>query len=78
MSCSHGTSTRRGPRRTIPIDRRLGRPARARPRRAPYVTDPGEGTVVTWDLDGSSSYLPLTSTLPALAQRRVRVRLAGW
>ena len=32
---------------------------------------PREGTVVTWDLDGSASYLPLTSTHPGLATTQV-------
>ena len=36
-----------------------------------YVSDYREGTVVTWDLDGSASYLPLTSTLPGLATTQV-------
>jgi WD40 repeat protein len=64
----HVTSTR--PTRTIPIDLAWGVQLDPTASRA-YVTDPGEGTVVTWDLDGSSSYLPLTSRVPAVAH-------AGW
>jgi WD40 repeat protein len=32
-----------------------------------YVTDPSEGTVVKWNLEGSGPYLRLTSSHPALA-----------
>ena len=42
---------------------RLGRAAEPDSSRA-YVTDHQEGTLVTWDLDGSASYLPLTRKLP--------------
>ena len=58
------------PTRTIPIDGASGVQLSPTVSRA-YVTDPGEGTVVTWDLDGSASYLPLTSTHPGLATVQV-------
>ncbi len=36
-----------------------------------YVSDPQEGTVVTWDLTGHSSYLRLVATYPELSTRQV-------
>jgi DNA-binding SARP family transcriptional activator/WD40 repeat protein len=54
------------PTRSIPIDDAWGVQLSPTASRA-YVTDPKEGTVVTWDLDGSASYLPLASAHPGLA-----------
>ncbi|MFZ2012254.1 MAG: BTAD domain-containing putative transcriptional regulator [Nocardioides sp.] len=53
------------PTRTIPIDDAWGVQLSPTASRA-YVTDPEEGTIVTWDLDGTASYLPLSSSYPAL------------
>jgi WD40 repeat protein len=36
-----------------------------------YVSDPQEGTVMTWDLTGGSSYLKLVATYPQLETRQV-------
>ena len=58
------------PTQTIAIDDAGGVQLNPDASRA-YVSNPGEGTVVTWDLDGSASYLPLTSTLPGLATTQV-------
>jgi DNA-binding SARP family transcriptional activator/WD40 repeat protein/energy-coupling factor transporter ATP-binding protein EcfA2 len=54
------------PTQTIAIDRSEGVQLNPDASRA-YVSDPGEGTVVSWDLDGSASFLPLTSAHPGLA-----------
>jgi DNA-binding SARP family transcriptional activator/WD40 repeat protein len=58
------------PTRSIPIDDAWGVQLSPTASRA-YVTDPGEGTVVTWDLAGSASYLPLRATIPVPASVQV-------
>jgi WD40 repeat protein len=54
------------PTRSIPIDEAWGVQLNPDSSRA-YLTDPREGTVVTWDLAGRSSYLPAASVHPDLA-----------
>ena len=51
------------PTRSIPIDTAWGVQLDATASRA-YVTDPQEGTLVTWDLDGLSSYLRQEKAVP--------------
>ncbi|HEX3296603.1 MAG TPA: BTAD domain-containing putative transcriptional regulator [Nocardioides sp.] len=58
------------PTQTIAIDDSEGVQLNPDASRA-YVSDSGEGTVVTWDLDGSASYLPLTSSHPGLVTTQV-------
>jgi WD40 repeat protein len=53
------------PTRSIPIGDAYGVQLDSTASRA-YVTDPHEGTLVTWDLDGLSSYLRQEKALPNL------------
>ena len=63
------------PTQTIAIDGSEGVQLNPDASRA-YVSDPGEGTVVTWDLDGSASYLPLDVDPSWPRHHPGRVRLA--
>ena len=51
------------PTRSIPIDTAYGVQLNHNSSRA-YVTNPSEGTLTTWDLDGLASYLRLSQALP--------------